>query len=243
MIKRQDYDPEVFDVLFQSSSSGVDTPSGTPLHGLRSFVDLVTTIGGVLERLHVTIPSSEGRIELVLQLESEIDSLRDRLGQYTFDIDIGDSTSPDSLKRNAAAGSVLRQIHYNWSRIALRAPFLRDPLLRHSSLSICARSALSIVQFHRHVVSAALLNLPWMQIRRMTTSIYIIFIAFWRGEITRMECEQAVNSSLEVLCVLGTRWRSAVQVQQTVIQLANKSGESKHRSNPILRTDATRIVL
>jgi len=40
-----------------------------------------------------------------------------------------------------------------------------------------------------------------------------------------MECEQAVNSSLEVLCVLGTRWRSASHVRQIVIQLAEKSGE------------------
>lgn len=226
MIKRQDYDTEVFDVLFQSSASGIDTPSGQPLHGLRSFVDLVTTIGGVLERLHLSILTSESRIELVLRLESEIDSLRDRLGQHTFDVDIRDSTSTDPLKRNAAAGSVLRQIHYNWARIALRAPFLRDPLLRHSSLSICARAALAIVQFHRHVVSAALLNLPWMQVRRMTISIYIILIAFWRGEITRSECEQALDSSLEVLCVLGTRWASALQVQQIVIQLATRSGES-----------------
>lgn len=85
-----------------------------PLHGLRSFVDLVTTIGSILERLHVSISTSESRIELVLQLESEIDSLRDRLGQHTFDIDISDSTSTDSLKRNMAAGSILRQIHYNW---------------------------------------------------------------------------------------------------------------------------------
>jgi len=233
LIKRQDYDSEVFDILYQPSSSGVDTPSGLPLHGLRSFVDLVTTIGSVLERLHVSVLSPEARVELVLQLESEIDSLRDRLGPHTFDVDIGDSTSTDSLKRNIAAGSILRQIHYNWSRIALRAPFLRDPLLRHSSLSVCARAAMSIVQLHRHVVSAALLNLPWMQIRRMTISIYIIFIAFWRGEITKMECEQAVNSSLEVLCVLGTRWRSATQVRQIVVQLADKSGKSSSFSRLI----------
>lgn len=110
------------------------------------------------------------------------------------------------------------------SRIALRAPFLRDPLLRHSSLAICARSALAIVQFHRHVISAALLNLPWMQIRRMAISVYIIFIAFWRGEITRAECEQAIDSSLEVLDVLGTRWRSAGIVQETAMRLADVSG-------------------
>jgi hypothetical protein len=64
-----------------------------------------------------------------------------------------------------------------------------------------------------------------MQIRRMTISIYIIFIAFWRGEITRIECEQAINNSLEVFGVLGTRWRSAIQVRRIVIQLADRSGE------------------
>lgn len=230
----------MFDVLHQTPSSGVDTPSGTPLHGLRAFVDLVTTIGGILEQLHVSIPSSESRIELVLRLESEIDDLRDRLGPYTFDINIGESSSTNTLKRNVAAGSILRQIHYNWyvryriekpkliyrSRIALRAPFLRDPLLRHSSLSICARAALSIIHFHRHVVSAALLNLPWMQIRRVAISVYIIFIAFWRGEITKVECEEAVTSSLEVLCVLGTRWRSAAKVGHIVTQLADRTGRS-----------------
>jgi hypothetical protein len=114
LIKRQDYDPEVFDVLYQTTSSGVDTPSGMPLHGLRSFVDLVTTIGGILEQLHVSTPTSESRTELVLRLDSEIDSLRDRLGPYTFDIDIGESSSSNTLKRNVAAGSILRQIHYNW---------------------------------------------------------------------------------------------------------------------------------
>jgi hypothetical protein len=93
---------------------------------------------------------------------------------------------------------------------------------------------MSIVQLHRHVVSAALLNLPWMQIRRMTISIYIIIIAFWRGEITKMECEQAVNSSLEVLCVLGTRWRSATHVRQIVVQLADKSGKSSSYLVPSL---------
>jgi hypothetical protein len=49
-----------------------------------------------------------------------------------------------------------------------------------------------------------------------------------------MECEQAVNSSLEVLCVLGTRWRSATHVRQIVVQLAEKSGKS-----PILSSNVT----
>jgi hypothetical protein len=114
LIKHQDFDLEVFDVVYQPSNSGVDTPSGTPLNGLKAFVDLVTTIGSVLERLHVSTRSAESRIELVLQLDSEIDSLRDRLGSETFNVDLRDSGSMDMVKRNAVAGSVLRQIHYNW---------------------------------------------------------------------------------------------------------------------------------
>ena len=105
----------MFDVVYQSSSSGVDTPSGTPLNGLKAFVDLVTTIGSILERLHVSTPSSESRVGVVLQLESEIDGLRDRLGAQTFDADLGESGSMDMVKRASIAGAILRQIHYNWS--------------------------------------------------------------------------------------------------------------------------------
>ena len=65
-----------------------------------------------------------------------------------------------------------------------------------------------------------------MQLRRVTTSIYLVFIAHWRGEIPRSECETAVNSTLEVLCVIGTRWQSAAKVGQVVVQLADKSGAS-----------------
>lgn len=63
-----------------------------------------------------------------------------------------------------------------------------------------------------------------MQVRRMATSIYLVFIAHWRGEITQSECETAVNCTLEVLCVIGTRWQSAATVGQTVVQLADKTG-------------------
>ncbi|WVR06138.1 hypothetical protein IAU60_003168 [Kwoniella sp. DSM 27419] len=93
-----------------SSASGVDTPSGTPLNGLRAFVDLVTTIGSILERLH----SGTTQPLAVLQLDGEMDQLRERLGSLTFDMDLGDGYSVEALKRTAVAGSVLRQIHYNW---------------------------------------------------------------------------------------------------------------------------------
>ncbi|WVF71076.1 hypothetical protein IAT40_005873 [Kwoniella sp. CBS 6097] len=240
LIKTQDYDADLFDVVHSSSASGVDTPSGTPLNGLRAFVDLVTTIGSMLERLHTassSVLSSSASAETILQLDSEMESLRDRLGSQTFDIDLGESGSVEALKRTAIAGSVLRQIHYNWSRIALRAPFLKDRLLRHSSLSICARAAISILQLHRHVVSAGMLNLPWMQLRRVAISIYLVFIALWAGEISQMDAEQAVNSTLDVLCVIGTRWQSAAHVGQIVVQLADRTGLSYKK--PILEDVAS----
>lgn len=175
LIKRHDYDSDLFDAIDQFSASGIDTPSNTPLTGLRGFVDLVTTIGHVLERLHGggQIPSSGlaahhpqmSSVELVLTLEKDMEDLRERLGTQTFGS--LDDILNDGTKRTAKAGSLLRQIHYHWyasvthtladrrlthrSRIALRAPFLRHDLLRHSSLAICARSAMTILHIHRLV--------------------------------------------------------------------------------------------
>jgi hypothetical protein len=76
--------------------------------GLRAFVDLVTTIGGILEGLNSNI-GPESRTELVLQLDNEMDSLRERVGLQAIDCDLamGDN-------RTATAGWILRQIHYNW---------------------------------------------------------------------------------------------------------------------------------
>ena len=86
---------------------------------------------------------------------------------------------------------------------------------------------MTILRLHRHVVSAALLNLPWMQMRRTAASIYLVFLAYWHGEITKEECEQAFNSTLDLLGVFATRWKSASIIRDHVIQLAEHTGESK----------------
>ena len=150
LIKRQDYDGDVFDPIDQTLSSGIDTPSGTPLPGLRAFVDLVTTIGSVLEQLHrgyygasATWARADGSqggsaaedaiCGLVLRLEAEMDALRERLGEQTFLINLEEQEASgaaaqepqDALKRTAVAGSLLRQMHFNWyastANVAVRA--------------------------------------------------------------------------------------------------------------------------
>ncbi|OCF32000.1 hypothetical protein I316_06386 [Kwoniella heveanensis BCC8398] len=214
LIKKQDYDADVFDVVYNSSTSGVDTPSGTPLNGLRAFVDLVTTIGSILERLHTGSPyplSDSASCEAVLQLDCEMESLRDRLGSQTFDIDLGDRLALRYVRR--------------FSRTAFCA------------ILPCPSVLVRRFRFYSSIVIAGMLNLPWMQLRRVTTSVYLVFIALWAGEISHIDAEQAVNSALEVLCVIGTRWRSAAHVGQIVVQLADKTGLSYKK--PILEDTAS----
>ena len=90
LIKRQDYDPRVFDYIDQSPPpTGVDDDSQTPLTSLRAFVDLVTTVGGLLEQLQTGYYGSQAANEplpqLVLRLQSELEGLRNRMGKNTFD--------------------------------------------------------------------------------------------------------------------------------------------------------------
>ena len=122
LIKRQDYDHDLFDAIDRNSSvTGIDTPSGTPLTGLRAFVDLVTTIGGVLEQLHSGYYGAAGAstsltIELVFRLEKEMDDLRERLGPETFreTVNVNGLMEGDGNRRTTMAGALIRQIHYNW---------------------------------------------------------------------------------------------------------------------------------
>lgn len=74
----------------------------------------------------------------------------------------------------------------------------------------------------------------------MATSIYLVFIAHWRGELTQGECETAVTCALEVLGVIGTRWQSAATVGQIVIQLADKTGLSYKK--PVLEEPPTEML-
>lgn len=66
-----------------------------------------------------------------------------------------------------------------------------------------------------------------MQLRRIATSIYIVFVALWTGEVTHADAEAAVANTLKVLCVIGTRWKSATTLARTVVQLADESGECR----------------
>ena len=76
------------------------------------------------------------------------------------------------------------------------------------------------------VINAGLLNLPWMQLRRVAISVYVIFIALWRGEITTADAQTSVIDTFHVLAVFQTRWKSARSVRDIVARLTEKSGTS-----------------
>jgi len=63
-----------------------------------------------------------------------------------------------------------------------------------------------------------------MQLRRVAISIYVVFIALWRGEITAADAQTAVIETLHVLTVFSTRWEAAQSVREIVHRLAEKSG-------------------
>lgn len=65
-----------------------------------------------------------------------------------------------------------------------------------------------------------------MQFRRVTISIFLVFLGLWVGEVPHADAETAVNNMLHVLRIIGTRWKSASHIGQVVVQLADKSGLS-----------------
>lgn len=88
---------------------------------------------------------------------------------------------------------------------------------------------MSLLNLYRQVCTAGLLNLPWMQLRRISTALQLVFLAFFRGEVLVEEAEQAMDNTLLVLDILGTRWRAATVSATSFKQLATASGERYHR--------------
>nr|XP_019044437.1 hypothetical protein I302_06348 [Kwoniella bestiolae CBS 10118]OCF23367.1 hypothetical protein I302_06348 [Kwoniella bestiolae CBS 10118] len=226
LIKQHDYSPDLFDpILNPASMSGFETPSSSATT-LGAFVDLVRTSGQMLELLHgnkhrhmrqspekgsgETDKGDAASAELILQLDAKLFGLRERLSTGTFDISLDREVNVEPSARGATAGKLLRQIHYNWLRIAMRAPFLGHPLLGHSSLAICATSALSLLHYHRYL-------------RRITTAIHIVFIAYWKGEIPYTSACTAINNALTLLTIMSARWQSATSIAMLTIDLAKRS--------------------
>ncbi|KAK1921076.1 hypothetical protein DB88DRAFT_122831 [Papiliotrema laurentii] len=72
-----------------------------------------------------------------------------------------------------------------------------------------------------------------MQLRRVAISIFVAFLALWRGEITASEAHTAVQDTLHVLAVFQTRWKSAYKTQEIVMLLAERSGLPPVVSEPM----------
>jgi hypothetical protein len=80
-------------------------------------VDLVTTAGGLLERLHIgyygATAHHEPPVQLALRLQATMDALRARLGRETFGVE-GMGNTIEMNRQTSRSGPFLRQIHYHW---------------------------------------------------------------------------------------------------------------------------------
>ncbi|GFZ48390.1 hypothetical protein JCM24511_06138 [Saitozyma sp. JCM 24511] len=239
LIKSTDFEPQIFDrIVFSGAQSGSPTIAGSTNTGLKAFVDLVVVQGKILESLHGSA-TTQMHVDYILTLDRNLDVLRTKLGSRTFGVE-HDRVSKD--ERTQTAGRLLWQIHYNWCaplppatdhrcRIAVRAPDIEDPLLGHSSLAICTRASSSLLILYRQVCTAGLLNLPWTQLRRIVTAMHLVFLAFFRGEVPVEEVEEAIDHTLLLLKILGTRWKAATSSATAIKQLASASG-LRYRDTP-----------
>jgi len=89
-----------------------------------------------------------------------------------------------------------------------------------------------VLSNYRHVCGGGLLNLPWMQVRRIASAIHLIFIGFWKGEMLIGEAERAVDDCLVLMSILSTRWNAAREVADTVKLLADKSNLNYREPTP-----------
>lgn len=69
-----------------------------------------------------------------------------------------------------------------------------------------------------------LLNLPWMQLRRIATAGHIVFIAFWKGELLPHEAISMIDIVLSLCQILNTRWEAAAKVSLAFKALSDASG-------------------
>ncbi|GFF31187.1 hypothetical protein IFM46972_03152, partial [Aspergillus udagawae] len=224
-IKPTDYDPVIFEPLRQA------TPE------LKNLVELVTLNGKVLDAMH----TSSLNYDNVISLESVIGKACFTLGQPLL-------SNAQEEKGFEARYASLAQVHMFWSRIMLRTPFLMSNEHWLSSLSICIRAAQMLLSIYFDVLGPSILaiaradspatdrlwkcahrsnQLPptWRQVRRIMTSVLVLFYAFWYGEVSYDEAGRAIAYALALLEFERMRWGAALNdSRRSILFLAAASG-------------------
>ncbi|KIW13784.1 hypothetical protein PV08_08975 [Exophiala spinifera] len=225
-IKPDDYDPSVFQPLLQTEPR------------LRSLLDLLSLNGQIVNKLY----NEDYSYEKVMSLEDVIGQVYSRIGKPW------DSKwhSEDSFVFRC---ETLALNHMHWSRILLRSPLLLLKSHWVSSLSICVRSAQTLLSIYFNILGPGIrvmahaatppvdnhegrqlqeaTNLPptWRQVQRITTSALIVIYCFWHGETSYEESGRACAMALLLLEFRRTRWGSTLDdAQRSIRALAGISG-------------------
>ena len=116
------------------------------------------------------------------------------------------------------------------SRILLRAPYLSDKAHSLAATCICLRSAQMIIRLYTVLLKpwnqSSAVACTWRQLKRITSSAYILLIAFWRGEALRDETQCGLSDAIALLRHERLRWPDVVaQTEQTLTQLAQLSSK------------------
>ncbi|KAJ9494233.1 hypothetical protein H2202_010294 [Exophiala xenobiotica] len=188
---------------------------------VRRLIQLILLNGQILQSFYTQAQDYED----VVRLESAMGHVCASIGRPASSDWLNDS-------RSEVWYEGLVQIHVFWTRIMLRAPFLSSKTHWVASLSICLRAAQMLLTIYftvstpaiRLIITSTLhgheshakslwrekVKLPptWRQVRRITTSMFIIFLAFWKGEVAYDEACRSYAMAIFLLEFQRTRWGS-----------------------------------
>ncbi|TID15663.1 hypothetical protein E6O75_ATG07991 [Venturia nashicola] len=205
IIRADDYRPDLFDGLSRAYPK------------MQTFIELIKLNGHVFEHIYGQRCSEES----VLNLESIIGRVCEAIGKPLKDAPEREDTEYD----------VLVKIHMYWCRLILRVPSINSGTHWISSLSICVRAAQMLLSIYlsiykpvvqnsiedleptlSHTSSQSLLidnHMPptWRQVKRITTSAFVMIYAYWRGEASSEETSRFIAISLLLLHCQRVRWQ------------------------------------
>ncbi|RDI82330.1 hypothetical protein Vi05172_g7599 [Venturia inaequalis] len=201
-IRADDYRPDLFDGLSRAYPE------------MQTLIELIKLNGHVFEHIYGQRCSDES----VLNLESIIGRVCEAIGKPLNE-------------REDTDHDVLVKIHMYWCRLILRVPSINSGTHWISSLSICVRAAQMLLSIYLRIYKPLVQNssehieptishpslqillidnhIPptWRQVKRITTSAFVIIYAYWRGEVSSEEASRFIAISLLLLHCQRVRWQ------------------------------------